>query len=372
MISDIPNFGAVTTFVGDEATVTLRGRVENGASFQLGALLDTVINRHPESVVLDLSELEFIGAAGMMAVANAEKRLSELGVRLTVRSPSELVNRLLSIMGEAEISRLDRHVASEEGHREAVPTGEAPAPPRPGGPGGPLRDLRKVTSVPTDPDVIDGALRLVVELARALVEGADGVSVSLLRHGRLSTVAASDQTIMDMDADQYATGEGPCVDASLQGNRFHAEVLATETRWPAFTPRALGLGINSILSSPLKAFDKPVGALNIYSRRASAFDAKDQAAAAVFAKKASVILSDAGGGVTDEQLALRYHEALRGREVITLAKGIIMEREGLGEDGAFSALLRLALDQGVSLRGRAESLVFSADRTVGPKWGRDA
>ena len=112
MISDIPNFGAVTTFVGDEATVTLRGRVENGASFQLGALLDTVINRHPESVVLDLSELEFIGAAGMMAVANAEKRLSELGVRLTVRSPSELVNRLLSIMGEAEISRLDRHVAS--------------------------------------------------------------------------------------------------------------------------------------------------------------------------------------------------------------------------------------------------------------------
>jgi hypothetical protein len=238
MISDIHNFGAVTTFVGDEATVTLRGRVVERCLLSVGSPPRHGHQSSPR-IGVDLSELEFIGAAGMMAVANAEKRLYELGVRLTVRSPSELVNRLLSIMGEAEISRLDRHVASEEGHREAVPRGEAPALPRPGAPGGPLRDLRKVTSMPTDPDVVDGALRLVVELARALVQGADGVSVSLLRHGRLSTVAASDQTIMDMDADQYATGEGPCVDASLQGNRFHAEVLATETRWPAFTPRAL-------------------------------------------------------------------------------------------------------------------------------------
>ena len=57
------------------------------------------------------------------------------------------------------------------------------------------------------------ALRLAVE--RATVGGADGVSVSLRRHG-LAPVAASDQTISDMDANQYATGEGgPCVDASV-------------------------------------------------------------------------------------------------------------------------------------------------------------
>jgi anti-anti-sigma factor len=372
MMNDTPNFGAVTSFSGGEATVALRGRVENGASFQLGAVLDAAIDRHPESVVLDFSELEFIGAAGMLAVANAERRLAELGVRLTVRSPSDLVNRLLGMMDAAEVSRLKGHAVNENEDREAVPMGEPLAPPRPGDPDGPWHDLRKVASVPADPDVVDGALRLVVELARALVEGADGVSVSLLRHGRLSTVAASDQTIMDMDADQYATGEGPCVDASLQGNRFYAHALATETRWPAFTPQALGLGINSILSSPLKAFDQPVGALNIYSRNAGAFNAKDQAAAAIFAKKASVILSDAGAGVTDDQLRMRYHEALRGREVITLAKGIIMEREGLGEDGAFAALLRLALSRGASLRGRAEILVLSAKRPeLGPEWGLD-
>ena len=44
-------------------------------------------------------------------------------------------------------------------------------------------DPRRVTALPADPDVVDGALRLVVELARSFVGGADGVSVSLLRNG---------------------------------------------------------------------------------------------------------------------------------------------------------------------------------------------
>jgi transcriptional regulator with GAF, ATPase, and Fis domain len=229
-----------------------------------------------------------------------------------------------------------------------------------------------MTAMPSDPDVIDGALRLVVELARVLVEGADGVSVSLQRHGRLSTVAASDQTILKMDADQYSTGEGPCVDASILGHRFHAESLDTETRWPTFTPQARGLGINAILSSPLKAFEEPVGALNIYSRTPRAFDSKAQAAAAVFAKKASVILSDAGAGMRDTQMAYRYQEALRSRKAITLATGVLMEREGVDEDEAFTDLLRLSLYHGDPLRKEAEVVVRSARQPpLEPETGHD-
>jgi len=221
-------------------------------------------------------------------------------------------------------------------------------------------------------DLIDATLRLVVELARSTVGGADGVSVSLLRHGQLATVAASDQTILDMDADQYATGEGPCVDASMKGHWFHAESLATETRWPSFIPQARDLGINAILSSPLKAFDQPVGALNIYSRTASTFDVKAQVTAAAFAQKASVILSDARAGVSDSQMGIRFQEALRSREIIALAKGVIMEREGMDEEQAFAALLRLSLYNGVALRRRAEEIVLSARRpALGPDGGFD-
>jgi anti-anti-sigma factor len=365
------SFGVITSLEGGDTVLALRGSVENGAAFELGAVLDSAIERHPASMVLDLSALDFMGPAGLVAISNAEKRLAGLGIQLTVRSPSALLDRLIDIMARAEVVRLEA-ASPGHGHLGTEQIGEMPSA-GPPGVGGLSSDLRKVTAMPADPDVVDGALRLLVELALSCVEGADGASVSLLRHGLISTVAASDQTIMDMDADQYATSQGPCLDASLRGRWFHAEALATETRWPSFTPRALGLGINAILSSPLRAFDAPVGALNIYSRTASAFDIGAQETAALFAQKASMILSDAGAGVTDSQMAARFFEALSSRKVIAQAQGIIMEREGVDEGVAFKALLRLSLYHGVPLGNQAETLVLSARQpTLGPQWGPDA
>jgi anti-anti-sigma regulatory factor len=369
MTKDTTEFVAVTIFEGDDATIALRGTTQNHPAFELGAILDAAIDRRPASIVLDVSELDFLGTAELLAISNGEKRLAALGIGLTLRSPSALVNRLLRVI---EPSRLEQalpengHLGPEElGPRVAALTQRSTSSLS-------TEDLRRMTALPADPDVVDGALRLIVELARLSIEGADGVSVSLRRHGVLSTVVASDQTILAMDADQYSTGQGPCVDASIKGHWFHAESLDTETRWPAFTPQARGLGIKAILSSPLRAFEKPVGALNIYSRTAESFEIKDQESAAVFAQQASVILSDARAGVSDTQMAIRFQEALRSREVITLAKGIIMEREGIGEESAFQSLLRLALAQGLPLRERAETMVVSANQPeLGPEWALD-
>jgi hypothetical protein len=361
---------------GDEASFIQPWGAESEDPFALGTLLDAAIDRQRASAHLDVSEPDDRLSARTNDVLNAENRLAALGVELTVRLPSDLVNRLLGLMETTEISFLQQalpkhaHLGPEQkvemlaAQRISLSLSSG--------------HLRRVTAVPADPDVVDGALQLVVELARSCVRGADGVSVSLLRHGRLSTVAASDQTILDMDADQYATGEGPCVDAAMKGHWFHAESLATEARWPSFVPQARGLGINAILSSPLKALDQPVGALNIYSRTASTFDVKAQETAAVFAQKASAILSDARVGVSDSQMAIRFQDALRRRDIVSLAKGVIMEREGVDEDGAFSALLRLSLHQGSPLRGWAEAIVRSAGQRelgpeppLGPKSGHD-
>ena len=202
----------------------------------------------------------------------------------------------------------------------------------------------------------------MVALTRATVGGADGVSVSLRRHGHLATVAASDQTISDMDASQYATGEGPCVDASVNGRWFHAESLGTETRWPAFTPRAQALGINAILSSPLLVSDRPVGAINIYSRTAMAFAPKDQELASVFAAEASLILAGAGVDVTDEQLSSRRNEALTTRRLIAQAEGVIMEREGVEADDAYSMLCDYSRTSNRPFREWAEDVVASTQR----------
>jgi anti-anti-sigma factor len=357
------HLGEFTITVGFEdarAVVAVRGEVDRVSAPELGAILDAVIERH-RSVVLDLAELDFMNGWGLGMLAARASRHGRSGGTLAIRSPSAMVLRLLDITGVAEVVLLEnpepppRHLGAEQSSEIAethLGTGPYQLSPHTG----------KITAVPADTDVVDGALRLVVALTRATVGGADGVSVSLRRHGHLATVAASDQTISDMDASQYATGEGPCVDASVNGRWFHAESLGTETRWPAFTPRAQALGINAILSSPLLVSDRPVGAINIYSRAAMAFAPKDQELASVFAAEASLILAGAGVDVTDEQLSSRRNEALTTRRLIAQAEGVIMERAGVEADDAYSMLCDYSRTSNRPFREWAEDVVASTQR----------
>ena len=186
-------------------------------------------------------------------------------------------------------------------------------------------DLARVGAKPNGA-TIDAALRLVTLLAGATVEGADGVSVTLERNGRLATVASTNDTVLLMDDHQYATGEGPCLAAAAQGHWFHSESLAEEDRWPAFVPRAIEEGIASILSTPLMTAERPVGALNIYSNTDRAFGPRQQELAALFASQASGILVDGGADAADEELGERILEGLHARQTIARAEGVLMAR----------------------------------------------
>jgi hypothetical protein len=58
-----PPFAAVTNFEGRHAIVSLRGRVDDVAAFELAAVLDAAIDCSPSSMVLELANLIFMGAA---------------------------------------------------------------------------------------------------------------------------------------------------------------------------------------------------------------------------------------------------------------------------------------------------------------------
>ena len=359
--SDDPSgeFAVTVGFANSNAVLGIRGELDRLGAQELGVILDAVIARH-RSVVLDLTEMDLISAWGLGTIAARASRLRRSGGTLTVRSPSAMVLRMLDITGLADLVRLERPEPSRRlGAEQSIDVADAQVGSEPHDLS---RHLPMITAIPADADVVDGALRLVVVLARATVGGADGVSVSLRRHGQLATVAASDQTISDMDAGQYATGEGPCVDASVTGRSFHAESLGIESRWPAFIPRAQALGINAILSSPLLAEDRAVGALNMYSHTAMAFVPEAQELAAVFANEASLILTNAGVNVTDEQLSSRLGEALRIRRVIAQAEGVIMEREGVGADEAYGMLCDYSRQSNQPLREHAGDLTASTQR----------
>jgi anti-anti-sigma factor len=362
----LSNFSVAASFEDGQVVLALHGEVDVLTAPEFGAFFETMIDRGHRSVVLDLAELSFMDASGLAVIARSADRLEVTGGTLTIRTPVALVGRLLEITGFARLVELE---PGESAYRRPGPEQtegvirELVADRGPGHSHSVTKGVVKFTSLHSDNELIDGALRMAVSLAGVVVGGADGVSVSLRRRGTLTTVAATDQTVSNMDASQYQTGEGPCVDASTQGHWFHAESLEEETRWPAFTPRARALGIEAILSTPLVVQARPVGALNIYSLTPCAFTLRDRELASAFAVRTSSLLSDVDVSPTNDELSVRFQGALRTREVIAQAQGVLMEREGISEQDAYVALRRFSLGNGRPLYERAENIVTSARRS---------
>jgi anti-anti-sigma factor len=348
-------------FSAARVVVVVRGELDSLTAPELGTVLAGIADRGYRSVVLDLAECDFVDPAGLRVITENAEQLALWGRTLKVRSSSGVVRRLLELVGPTGMTLLEGPGAVRAASvdlRRSVDAGRLAAAATSLGAATPMLGAPTLGSV--DVGSVDAALRLVVALARALVGGADGASVSLRRHDRLATVAASDDTVLAMDADQYATGQGPCVDASTLGQRFHTDSLDSETRWPAFTPQAQALGINAIVSSPLLVAARPVGALNIYSRTANAFSSQDQDLASLFAAEASTVLSGAEPSPGSAGRSAWLAEALEVRQVIAVAQGVLMERDNIDQTDAYRALRRFSTRTSRPLRERAEDIVASA------------
>jgi anti-anti-sigma factor len=360
-LEDVPLFELAIRFSTGAVVVSVRGEVDLVTAPGLRALINVFADAGHTDVVLDLGALDFMDAAGLRVIATASARLRPDGGALAIRSPSSMVRKILDLTGMLDLvesgspttlSRAPEHrPVSESGAATAAPSTAVTAQSPVG-----------VTVLPAASDVVDAALRLVTALARDVVGGADGVSVTLRRHGKLSTVAASNDKIAEMDRDQYATGEGPCLSAAAEGHAFHVESLTEETRWPRFIPRALQDGIASILSTPLIVADRPVGALNIYSNTEWAFGPHDQELAALFASQASGILAAAGAEQTVDEVAERLRHALFAREVIAQAQGAMMTRQGISADAAYAHLRRSARQQTLTVQAHAAAIMAAASR----------
>ncbi|MCU1392138.1 MAG: transcription antitermination regulator [Ilumatobacteraceae bacterium] len=314
------------------------------------ALVDAAGGDVGADLVLDFSAVTFADAAALGVIATVCASFDRVGRSVAIRGGSHMLRRMLSVTGLDAVLDFDDAdpVADDNNLREA----ESSALAADGTAAASTVDLVRVGSTSSN-DVVDAALRLVTALADATVEHADGVSVTLERHGRLMTVAASNDKVLAMDGHQYDTGQGPCLAAKAEGRWFYIESLEDETRWPAFVPLALEQGIHSILSSPLLTADRPLGALNIYSTTVNAFGTHEQELAALFATQASDILTSAHADVSEAALAHRLTEALTARQLIARAEGALMAVEGVDAAAAASMLRRRARGNRITVAEQA-------------------
>jgi GAF domain-containing protein len=206
---------------------------------------------------------------------------------------------------------------------------------------------------------VDRILGLVTELTERTVRSASAVSVTLVQEGKPFTPNASDPVARRLDEAQYGADEGPCLTA-LTERRTVNTPIDDDRRWPAFTRAAQDDGISSVLSVPLTVRDKPLGALNVYSPDARAFDDVEQATTSLLAQQGAAVLANAVAFADATALNGQLLEALATRDLIGQAKGILMAREHCDAEAAFDILRRASQRVNRKLRDVAADLVASA------------
>lgn len=198
---------------------------------------------------------------------------------------------------------------------------------------------------------VERTLDRICVLAAKTIDGCEAAGISIASGPRITSLSTSDPLPRILDDIQTETQEGPCVDAIKEHEVFLTGSLSEEARWPEFSTRAHAeTGVQSILSLRLFVSEDTMGALNLYSTKADAFDDQDMATGSVFAAHAAVALGHARREAQLEDKAAT-------RDVIGMAKGIIMARQQVSDDEAFAILRRASQRMNVKIRELADRMV---------------
>ncbi len=200
-------------------------------------------------------------------------------------------------------------------------------------------------------DTLEATLDRIVTQAVLTVRGAQFAAVSLVRARReVQTVTASDDVCRRVDAVQYDTGEGPCLDAIWDAETVLVNDLSTTDRWPRFAPRAAELGVCSMLAFRLFVHQDRIGALNLYASEQNAFTDECARLGAAFAAHAAVAWDHA-----------REIDGLKAanetRTLIGQAQGILMIERKITAEAAFRLLQEASQRRNVKLRDLAQEVV---------------
>jgi GAF domain-containing protein len=217
--------------------------------------------------------------------------------------------------------------------------------------------LSALNSIRFSSDPLSKVLEQVTAVAKSALVPDGETSITLVRSGKAWTAAFTGQLALDLDERQYEVGFGPCVDSGVSGTTVHIRDMATEDRWPTYTPGALQLGAGSSVSTPLPLLQDLSGALNVYSLESDHFTDDDLELAETVASYAATPLVNAIEYTQAVDLSAQLREAMKSRATIEQAKGILMERHKLTAETAFDLLVRASQEQNRKLRDLADDLV---------------
>ena len=221
--------------------------------------------------------------------------------------------------------------------------------------------IRQMASFSIVDNVLPDILHRIAVLANETVEDSAFVGLTMSIDRKLQTPAFTDDEAPELDAIQYQTGIGPCIDAYRTGANVIIPSTRFDTRWKAFSEACLTHGVLSTLSVAVVCAGEPAGALSFYSYAERAFDDDDETLATAFADQAGIAIGNARAYWDVRTLSEQLTQALESRVVIEQAKGLLMST-GITSSAAFELLRTASQRRNRKLHAIAADIVSEAER----------
>ncbi|HVF54491.1 MAG TPA: GAF and ANTAR domain-containing protein [Actinomycetota bacterium] len=225
-----------------------------------------------------------------------------------------------------------------------------------------LEGFQELSRLVLSHETVESTLDVVSRLAVQTIPACDVASVSLIESGSVSTVGSSDAVAFALDAVQYETGQGPCLDViRKEAMWFQIDEMSKDEQWPDFSARATQLGFESLLAFPLRVDSETLGALNLYAQGKMAFAQEDRDYGAIYAAHAAVALINAQLWADKGNDGRHLDDIVVTREIIGRAVGILMEGEARSAEEALAVLEARAAEMKGKLLDIAQVVIVDAD-----------
>ena len=204
---------------------------------------------------------------------------------------------------------------------------------------------------------LEQALHHLAQMAVAVVPDGPSCGITVMKDGRAVTAVYAGSIPKELHEEQFARGDGPCLEAIRTGHVVVVQDLAVETRWNGFPAAATAAGVHGVYAHPLTVGGEVAGALNLYAHGPGLFPPPVQQVAMLFAEPATLLLNGVMQRLSQAEVVSQLHDAMESRAIVGQATGIIMAQRRCGPDEALNVLIKISNDRNIKLREVARVLV---------------
>ncbi|WP_306212295.1 GAF and ANTAR domain-containing protein [Actinoplanes sp. RD1] len=213
--------------------------------------------------------------------------------------------------------------------------------------------LHELTSRLLGADDMTHALDRLADFGARAVPGTLRCSVALIGEGGPPALATSGPQAQALDDAQYASGNGPALEAARTRAVVTATDLPGDARWPHLAECASTEGVRGVASIPLDVQRSAVGSVSFFTERHGGIDPEHLLTAMALVNQAEVLLGE-----------IQRRESLHEGAIVDRAAGVIIAQRGCGVHEAYDVLRDTSQRLGLPREAVAERLIAAAARNA--------